>query len=56
MTPEQQSLAGKAFDYFLASLTAATVLQLLHWVLGIPLAMYWTLRWWRLFKNKKARE
>ena len=49
-------MASKALDYLLASITAATVFQLLHWVLGIPLAAYWTLRWWRLFKNKKARE
>jgi hypothetical protein len=56
MTSEQQNMVSKALDYILASITAATVFQWFHWALGVPLAMYWTLRWWRLYKDKKARE
>jgi hypothetical protein len=47
---------GKAAEVFFASLTGATVLGVLHWVLGIPAAAYYALKFYRLYKNKKATE
>jgi hypothetical protein len=48
--------AQKLVDYILSGLTVANVLLFAQVSLGIPLAMYWTLRWYRLWKDKKAKE
>ena len=46
----------KLYEFFAASLTAVTVTDVVHWSLGIPAAFYYGLKWYRMLKDKKARE